>query len=108
LDNRDSELADAGVAFHLRVEGRRQPNTDIPIMQIDSDPTTIEPIGDLCRRTIELDDSCAIVLGCAAPARFATPLTERLGVPVTDGIRAATVLGEALVTLTSARISPPE
>jgi allantoin racemase len=32
-------------------------------------------------------------------ARFACPLTERLGVPVVDGVVAATVLAEALVAL---------
>jgi allantoin racemase len=32
-------------------------------------------------------------------ARFAGPLAQRLGVPVVDGVVAATVLAEALVTL---------
>jgi allantoin racemase len=73
--------------------------SDIPVLQIDSDPTTIEPIGDLCERALAQDGSGAIVLGCAAMAAFAAPLTERLGVPVVDGVVAATLLAEALVTM---------
>ncbi|PRC42328.1 Asp/Glu racemase [Mycobacterium sp. ITM-2017-0098] len=72
---------------------------DIPVLQIASDPTTIEPIGELCRRALEQDGSRAIVLGCAAMAPFAAELTRRLGVPVIDGVVAATVLAEALSTL---------
>jgi allantoin racemase len=70
--------------------------SDIPVLRIDSDPTTIEPIGDLCAKALLEDGSGAIVLGCAAMAPFAAPLTKRLGVPVVDGVMAATLLAEAL------------
>ena len=73
--------------------------SDIPVLRIDSDPSTIEPIGDLCERALAQDGSRAIVLGCAAMAKFATPLTKRLGVPVVDGVVAATLLAEALVAM---------
>lgn len=69
---------------------------DIPVLRIDSDPTTIEPIAELCAHALRADDSRAIVLGCAAMARFAAPLSQRLGVPVVDGVSAATRLAEAL------------
>ncbi|SRX80327.1 hydantoin racemase [Rhodococcus jostii RHA1] [Mycolicibacterium parafortuitum] len=72
---------------------------DIPVLRIDSDPTTIEPIGDLCAQALERDESAAIVLGCAAMAPYAAELTRRLGVPVIDGVAAATVLAEALTVL---------
>jgi allantoin racemase len=72
---------------------------DIPVLQIDADPTSIEPIGDLCASALERDASRAIVLGCAAMAPFAAPLSRRLGVPVIDGVVAATLLAEALVAL---------
>lgn len=71
--------------------------SDIPVLRIDSDPTTIDPIGDLCAAALARDGSRAIVLGCAAMAKFAAPLTARLGVPVVDGVVAATLLAEALV-----------
>lgn len=72
---------------------------DIPVLTIDSDPATVHPIGDLCERALAQDGSHAIVLGCAAMARFAAPLTRRLGVPVVDGVVAATLLAETLVRL---------
>ena len=72
---------------------------DIPVLAIDSDPDTVGPIGDRCESALAADGSGAIVLGCAAMAKFAGPLTRRLGVPVIDGVVAATVLAEALVRL---------
>jgi len=72
---------------------------DIPVLQIDSDPTTVEPIGELCAWALEHDGSRAIVLGCAAMAPYAAALSRRLGVPVIDGVVAATVLAEALAAL---------
>ena len=72
---------------------------DIPVLQIDSDPTSIEPIGALCERALNHDGSRAIVLGCAAMAPYAKPLARRLGVPVVDGVVAATALAEALAVI---------
>jgi allantoin racemase len=72
---------------------------DIPVLTIDSDPNTVGPIGDHCEAALAADGSRAIVLGCAAMAKFAGPLTQRLGVPVIDGVVAATLLAEALVRL---------
>jgi allantoin racemase len=73
--------------------------SDIPVLRIDSDPTTIAPIGDLCAAALKADGSRSIVLGCAAMAQFAGPLRQRLGVPVIDGVVAATLLAEALAPL---------
>jgi allantoin racemase len=73
--------------------------SDIPVLQIDSDPTTIEPIGRLCAQALQADGSRSIVLGCAAMARFAEPLRRQLGVPVIDGVVAAALLAEALAPL---------
>lgn len=73
--------------------------SDIPVLRIDSDPTTIEPIGQLCAQALAADGSRSIVLGCAAMARFAEPLRRQLGVPVIDGVVAATLLAEALAPL---------
>jgi allantoin racemase len=72
---------------------------DIPVLRIDSDPATLGPIGDRCEAALDADGSGAIVLGCAAMARYAAPLTRRLGVPVIDGVVAATLLAESLVRL---------
>ncbi len=72
---------------------------DLPVLRIDSDPDSVGPIGDLCAHALLTDSSRAIVLGCAAMARFAGPLRRRLGVPVVDGVAAATLLAEALTPL---------
>jgi allantoin racemase len=72
---------------------------DIPVLSIDSDPSTVGSIGDRCEAALVADGSGAIVLGCAAMAKFAGPLSRRLGVPVIDGVVAATLLAEALVRL---------
>jgi allantoin racemase len=72
---------------------------DIPVLRIDSDPATIDPILALCRHALAHDKCRSIVLGCAAMARFAEPLSTELNVPVIDGVVAATVLAEALTAL---------
>jgi len=72
---------------------------DIPVLRIDSDPATIDPIRALCRHALAHDKSRSIVLGCAAMARFAEPLSTELNVPVIDGVVAATLLAEALTAL---------
>jgi allantoin racemase len=76
---------------------------DIPVLRIDSDSATIDPIRALCRYALADDNSQSIVLGCAAMARFAEPLSVELGVPVIDGVVAATVLAQALATLPGVR-----
>jgi len=72
---------------------------DIPVLELAADDSTIDPIAALCKTALDTDGSGAIVLGCAAMARFAEPLRHRLGVPVIDGVVAATLLAEALVPL---------
>jgi allantoin racemase len=72
---------------------------DIPVLTIDADPAAVQPIGDLCEQALAYDRSRAIVLGCAAMAKHAGSLAQRLGVPVIDGVVAATVLAESLVRL---------
>jgi allantoin racemase len=74
---------------------------DIPVLRIAADATTVDPIRKLCEDALERDGSRSIVLGCAAMARFAAPLGRQRGVPVIDGVVAATVLAEALIALTA-------
>lgn len=74
---------------------------DIPVLRIAADPTTADPIRELCEHALERDGSRSIVLGCAAMARFAAPLGRHFGVPIIDGVVAATVLAEALIALTA-------
>jgi len=50
-----------------------------------------------CRRALSEDDCGAIVLGCAGMADLCHRLSDELGVPVIDGVTAATVTAEGLV-----------
>ncbi|GAA4176939.1 aspartate/glutamate racemase family protein [Gryllotalpicola koreensis] len=73
---------------------------DIPVLELDlpgSDArreTTAE-----CRRALAADGSDVIVLGCAGMADFCAEVSAELGVPVIDGVAAATRLVESLVAL---------
>ncbi|MCY1138786.1 aspartate/glutamate racemase family protein [Actinoplanes sp. Pm04-4] len=85
---------------------------DIPVLELESDPAARKEVVALARHALEHDDSDAIVLGCAGMAGFAAVASAELGVPVIDGVAAATLLVQSLITLgvrTSARgeYAPP-
>ena len=54
---------------------------------------------DACRWAVEHDDADVLVLGCAGMAPLLAHLREHLGVPVVDGVAAATAQVQALVTM---------
>jgi allantoin racemase len=72
---------------------------DIPVLDLESDPTVLKRVVALARTALERDDSDVIVLGCAGMAGLCAAATAELGVPVIDGVAAATVLVQSLVTL---------
>jgi allantoin racemase len=72
---------------------------DIPVLDLEGDPTVLKRVVALARAALDHDDSDVIVLGCAGMADLCAAATVELGVPVIDGVAAATVLAEALVTL---------
>jgi allantoin racemase len=85
---------------------------DIPVLELDRDPAVAERVIDLARAALDRDGSDVIVLGCAGMADLCQIVSKSLGVPVVDGVSAATVFAEALITLgllTSARgdYAPP-
>jgi allantoin racemase len=53
----------------------------------------------LSRTALERDDSDVIVLGCAGMADLCAAVSAELGVPVIDGVAAATVMVESLIRL---------
>ncbi|SKB00942.1 allantoin racemase [Agreia bicolorata] len=73
---------------------------DIPVLALD-DPSTgaARVIIELCRQTVERDKADSIVLGCAGMADLCSYVSQEVGVPVIDGVSAATKLVESLVTL---------
>jgi allantoin racemase len=72
---------------------------EIPVLDLESDPTVLQRVVDLGRLALDRDGSDVIVLGCAGMADLCAAATAELGVPVIDGVAAATLLVQSLVTL---------
>ncbi|HWS38470.1 MAG TPA: aspartate/glutamate racemase family protein [Actinoplanes sp.] len=72
---------------------------EIPVLDLESDPTVLSRVVALSRAALTTDGSDVIVLGCAGMAGFCAEVSARVGVPVIDGVTAATVLVQSLVTL---------
>lgn len=71
----------------------------IPVVDLETDPVAYATILAACRRALAEDRSEAIVLGCAGMADLCARLSKELGVPVVDGVAAATAEVEKLVRL---------
>ena len=73
---------------------------DVSVVGLDEEGSVASAlIEDLARRAITEDGADSIVLGCAGMTDFCARLTARLGVPVIDGVAAATGMVEALVKM---------
>lgn len=71
--------------------------TDIPVLDLECcDPVTLQSIEQAARTALAQDGSGAIVLGCAGMAPLCAELSQRLGVPVIDGVAVAVKFAEAL------------
>ncbi|MBF0816030.1 Asp/Glu racemase [Microbacterium paludicola] len=74
--------------------------TGIPVLELeDTGSEAFEDILGWCERAVREDGADAIVLGCAGMADLCHRLQERLGVPVIDGVAAATGLVAAMVRM---------
>jgi allantoin racemase len=72
---------------------------DIPVLDLEGDPAVRKRVVEVARTALERDGSDVIVLGCAGMADLCRAVEADLGVPVVDGVTAATVLVESLVKL---------
>ena len=72
---------------------------EIPVLDLETDPTARAQILQACKQALLGDGSDAIVLGCAGMADLCAILSAELGVPVIDGVAAATAEVEKLVRL---------
>jgi len=73
---------------------------ELPVLDLDRPGSEAEQrVLAECRTAIAVDDADVIVLGCAGMADMAARLSRSLGVPVVDGVTAATVTVQSLVTL---------
>ena len=86
---------------------------DIPVLELEEDPEHTHTVVLASAKTALAEDHAdAIVLGCAGMAGLPELLTEQLGVPVVDGVAAATVMAEGLVRQglrpsTQGELAPP-
>ncbi|MFZ1180275.1 MAG: aspartate/glutamate racemase family protein, partial [Herbaspirillum sp.] len=73
---------------------------ELPVLELEMPGLQArERITDECRRALAEDGCDTIVLGCAGMADLCEYIGQELGVPVIDGVAAATVLVESLVAL---------
>ncbi|TQC50613.1 Asp/Glu racemase [Rhodococcus sp. WS4] len=72
---------------------------EIAVLDLDRDPDSVKVITEACRVALDEDGSDAIVLGCAGMADLCAVISAELGVPVVDGVAAATLMVQSLVTL---------
>ena len=72
---------------------------EIAVLDLETDPRAQAVITEACRRALDQDGSDAIVLGCAGMADLCAAISAEIGAPVVDGVAAATVLVQSLITL---------
>jgi allantoin racemase len=86
---------------------------DIPVLELEEDrDRTYAVILSFAKTAMAQDGSDAVVLGCAGMAGLPELLSAELGVPVVDGVAAATVMAEGVVRLglqpsTHGELAPP-
>ena len=73
--------------------------TDIAVLDLEGGEPLTRQIEDVAREALARDRSGAIVLGCAGMSALCHTLSERLGVPVIDGVSVAVKFAEALAAL---------
>lgn len=72
---------------------------DIPVLELDTNPDARKIVTEACREAVDADGSDAVVLGCAGMADMCGPIAAEIGVPVVDGVTAATLTVQSLVTM---------
>jgi len=90
------ELADR---YGLRARCRNVRACEVPVLDLETDPSARARILTECRAAVAEDEAEVVVLGCAGMADLCQALASELGVPVVDGVAAATILVEGLARL---------
>jgi len=72
---------------------------EIPVLALETDPGARSAVTEQCRRAVEVDGCDAVVLGCAGMADLCAGISATIGVPVVDGVAAATAFAQSLVGL---------
>ena len=72
---------------------------DLPVLNLEADSEIKTIILEECGRALAEDDCGAIILGCGGMADLAAQISDKLGIPVIDGVSAAVKFIEALAGL---------
>lgn len=73
---------------------------DVPVLDLEDPASGARTlVAERCAAALGADGSDVIVLGCAGMADFCAEISAGLGVPVVDGVAAATKLVESLIAL---------
>lgn len=72
---------------------------DLPVLDLETDPMALKVVTEACREAVERDGADAVVLGCAGMAEMCRAVSAEIGVPVVDGVAAATLTVQSLVTM---------
>ncbi len=89
-------LQSYGFSHHCR----RVRAAEIPVLDLENDEdAALERIIEECLRAKAEDNIGAIVLGCGGMADLTAQISQRVGLPVIEGVTAAVKLAESLVSL---------
>ncbi|KMO71936.1 aspartate/glutamate racemase family protein [Mycolicibacterium chlorophenolicum] len=85
---------------------------ELPVLDLDTDPDAVKIVTEACRQAVDADGSDVVVLGCAGMADMCAVISADVGVPVVDGVSAATLTVQSLVamglkTSTRGEYAPP-
>jgi allantoin racemase len=73
---------------------------DLPVAElVDGSTHLLDAFAEAAREAVSADRAEAVVLGCAGLADLVDPLTEKLGMPVIDGVAAAVGIAAGLVAM---------
>jgi allantoin racemase len=72
---------------------------EVGVLDLETNPDARAIVALECRRAMEIDGADAVVLGCAGMAQMCADISAEVGVPIIDGVAAATVFVESLVRL---------
>jgi allantoin racemase len=68
----------------------------VPVLELERDPKAVVAA---CRYAVERDGTDVVVLGCAGMTELVGEITAEVGVPVVDGVQAATLAVRSLLAM---------
>ncbi|MGV9745824.1 aspartate/glutamate racemase family protein [Rhodococcus zopfii] len=90
---------DLAERYGLRDACRGVHACEIPVLALETDPDARKIVTEACFDALGADGSDAVVLGCAGMADLCAQISADIGAPVIDGVAAATLTVQSLVTL---------